>query len=78
VIEEVEEVTGAPCPEGVLASDLPEAMSTTATHADGRLAQVVMDGDVVFLTVSGNRWLVIGAGCTPRGERPYDCAISKG
>ncbi len=68
----------APCPEAVLAVDLPAAATSLEGHAYGRQAQVVLDGDTVFLTGSGADWLVVAAGCTPRPERPYDCTIAGG
>ena len=37
-----------------------------------------MDGDVVFLSMFGNRWLITAAGCQPRGDRPYDCTLKGG
>jgi hypothetical protein len=37
-----------------------------------------MDGDVVFLSVFGDHWLITAAGCTARGDRPYDCTVMGG
>jgi hypothetical protein len=78
VVEELESAAGEPCADAVLAEDLPGASGVQTSHAYGRQAQVVMRGDVVFLTVSGAGWLVTAAGCTPRPERPYDCTVSGG
>lgn len=41
----------------------------------GRNAQVIMDGDTLFLTLAGGRWKVTGAGCVARDERPYKCEV---
>jgi hypothetical protein len=76
--EELEQDAGAPCPDALLDADLTAGDDVVETHAYGRQAQVVMAGDVVFLTVSGADWLVSAAGCTPRPERPYDCQVSAG
>jgi len=78
VVTEVEDSSGAQCPDAVLAAGVPSAAGVVRTHAYGRQAQVVLDDDVLFLTVSGEGWLVTGAGCSPRPDRPYDCRISGG
>ena len=69
-------VKGAP--EAILAQDLPGAHDVRDSQAFGRGAQVLMDGDVVFLSMFGNRWLITAAGCQPRGDRPYDCTLKGG
>jgi hypothetical protein len=76
--DELEQAQAAPCADAVLSADLVEGGTAVDSHAYGRQAQVVLTDDVVFLTVSGGRWLVTAAGCTPRHERPYDCEISEG
>ena len=77
-VEDLEGSSGQPCPQAVLAQDLPDAQDVQDSQAFGRAAQVLMDGDVVFLSVFGDRWLVTAAGCTPRGDRPYDCTLKGG
>ena len=67
-----------PCAQAVLALDLPSAGAVRQTQTFGTAAQVVMDGDVVFLTDSGGSWQVTAAGCTARGDQPYRCTISGG
>ena len=64
--------------DAILAEDLPDAQQIRATLAFGRGAQVLMDGDVVFLSVFGDHWLITAAGCTARGDRPYDCTVMGG
>jgi len=49
-----------------------------ASQAFGRGAQVLMTGDVVFLSKFDDHWSVIAAGCTSRGDRPYDCIVKGG
>ena len=57
----------------------PDRCPPGAGHAGVRPgAQVLMDGDMVFLTVFGDHWLITAAGCTSRGDRPYDCAVKGG
>lgn len=68
---------GQGCPEAILAQNLPGAHEVRDSQAFGRGAQVLMDGDVVFL-LFGNRWLITAAGCQPRGDRPYDCTLKGG
>jgi hypothetical protein len=77
-VEELVESEESPCAEAVLAVDLPDAGATVERHASGRQAEVVLDGDTVFLTGSGPDWRVTAAGCTARPERPYECTISGG
>lgn len=75
---ELAETAGAPCEQAVLDAGLPRTSGASDATAAGRQAQVVLDGDTLFLTVSGTDWLVTAAGCTPRPERPYDCTVSAG
>ena len=77
-VEDLEGTSGQPCPAAILTQDLPEAQDVQDSQAFGRAAQMSMDGDVVFLSVFGDRWLVTAAGCTPRGDRPYDCTLKGG
>lgn len=41
----------------------------------GDAARAVTDGDVLFLRETSAGWRVAGAGCVPRGERPYRCEV---
>jgi len=72
VIEELEQESGEACPDSVIGADIPDAFDVVESRAYRREAQVALDGDVVFLAVSGGGWLITGAGCTPRPDRPYD------
>lgn len=77
--EQLVEDSGMPCAEAVtgdeVASSMPSGEAPTRTVAYGRAAQVLFDGEAVFLTSSGGVWLVTAAGCTPRPGRPYDCTV---
>jgi len=77
-VEDLEGRSGQPCPDSILTQDLPDTQDVQDTQAFGRAAQVSMDGDAVFLSVFGDRWLITAAGCTPRGDRPYDCTLKGG
>jgi hypothetical protein len=41
----------------------------------GDTAQVRTASDTVFLRRFPDGWRIIGAGCTPRGEQPYQCKV---
>ena len=77
-VEDLEGSSGQSCPDAILTQDLPDTRDVQDTQAFGRAAQVSMDSDVVFLSVFGDRWLITAAGCTPRGDRPYDCTLKGG
>lgn len=77
-IEELESTSKAGCSTAVLAEDLPSASQVLRSAAFGSGAQVVLDGDVLFLTVQDGGWKVTAAGCTSRPDRPYLCVVSGG
>ena len=72
---ELEESAGKPCAEAVLDEDLPAPGAVTGSAVYGQWAQVKLTGDTVFLGAFPGGWRVVAAGCTPREERPYDCAV---
>jgi hypothetical protein len=41
----------------------------------GDTAQVRTAADTLFLRRFADGWRIIGAGCRPRGERPYQCTV---
>ena len=67
-----------PCASAILAEDIPEGGHVLESQAYGQVAQVALDGDVVFLASFGERWRVTAAGCRPRDNRPYHCSIDGG
>lgn len=77
-VEELERSSGRTCPAAVLGAGLPRALTVRGNDAYGRSARVLMDHDVVFLTVVGHLWRVRAAGCTPDGQKPYDCKVKGG
>ena len=77
-VEELEQSSGRTCPAAVLGAGLPRAMTVRGNDAYGRSARVLMDHDVLFLTVVGHLWRVRAAGCTADGQKPYDCKVKGG
>jgi len=84
-LENLEDDTGEPCPDAVLAGDVGTTLverapagPATSVHVAGRAAQVVLPDDVTFLTVDGDSWRLTAAGCDARPQRPYDCVIEGG
>ncbi|MEV4749297.1 hypothetical protein AB0K21_23200 [Streptosporangium sp. NPDC049248] len=65
---------GQTCATAVLGLDLPGGRARDA-QIWGDEAQVRLTGDTVFLHHFPQGWLVRGAGCRPRGERPYRCEV---
>jgi hypothetical protein len=67
-----------PCADAVLQKDVPQARTVRSTARFGDQAQVVLDGDVVFVAHYPDGWRVRAAACTPRADLPYDCRVSGG
>jgi uncharacterized protein YceK len=67
-----------PCAQAVLDEDLPSPGEVTGTDVYGQWAQVRLSDDTLFLAVFPDGWRVVAAGCTSRGERPYDCTLQGG
>jgi hypothetical protein len=63
------------CEDQVESLQLTAGAAVLRTERYGRNAMVEFEDDTVFLTVSGSGWQVTGAGCTARGEAPYDCEV---
>jgi FlaG/FlaF family flagellin (archaellin) len=74
-VEKLEAGAAGTCAEKLSQLDVPAAVSVKNSAAYGRNAQVVMDQDTLFLARSGDGWRITAAGCTSRGERPYDCEV---
>jgi hypothetical protein len=67
-----------PCAKGLLAEHLPSPGPVRSTSVYGDQAQVRLVGDTVFVAVFPTGWRVIAAGCKPRPDRPYECAVEAG
>ena len=74
-VEKLEAGERGTCAEKLAQLDVPVAASVQKSASYGRNAQVVMDEDTLFLARSGGGWKITAAGCTARGERPYDCEV---
>ena len=74
-VEKLEGGVAGSCPDKLSRLEVPAAASVQDSAAYGRNAQVVMDHDTLFLIRSGDGWKVTAAGCSSRGERPYDCEV---
>jgi hypothetical protein len=75
---EVAQSAGKPCAEAILEEELPAPGRVLGTAVYGQRAQVRLDDDTVFLGAFGGGWRVVAAGCTGRGEQPYDCVVEAG
>ena len=72
---QLEQSTGATCPEAILGEGLPAAGAVRQVDVYGQWARVVLTEDAVFLATFPDGWRVVAAGCRPQGERPYDCLL---
>jgi hypothetical protein len=76
---DVETSGKAPCEDAVTEEDLPEQLGTvTETDVFGSEALVRAENDTVFVSDFDGLWKIVAAGCTPRGDRPYDCTLGGG
>ncbi|MET9696800.1 hypothetical protein ABZY31_07735 [Streptomyces sp. NPDC006529] len=66
------------CAQALGAQELPKAGAVRAIEVYGRQAMLRLDGDTLFLSRFSGGWKVVAAGCTPRGEQPYQCALKGG
>jgi hypothetical protein len=74
----LEQSADASCAEAILGEDLPKPGTVRQIAVYGQWAEVVFDDDTVFLAAFPGGWRVVAAGCTPQGERPYDCVVQGG
>ncbi|MDQ4047110.1 MAG: hypothetical protein M3127_07085, partial [Actinomycetota bacterium] len=74
-VEKLEAGAPGTCAEKLEQLDVPVAATVRNSASYGRNAQVIMDEDTLFLARSGEGWKITAAGCTARGERPYDCEV---
>jgi hypothetical protein len=75
---ELEDSSGKPCADAVLSEQVGTSGTATGVDVFDTMAQVRFADDTVFLSRFDGAWLVVGAACTPQGERPYDCGITVG
>lgn len=76
-VEELESSEESSCDEALQGLGLDTEGEITGVEIFGRNAQATFAEDVLFLTESDGNWLITAAGCTSRGERPYDCDVKE-
>ncbi|WP_229072890.1 hypothetical protein [Actinoplanes sp. DH11] len=72
----VRDKMGETCAEDILNASLPAPSPVTDTQVYGQRALVRLGTESVFLGMFPGGWRVVAAGCTARGDRPYDCAVT--
>jgi hypothetical protein len=77
-VSKLEDSAGKPCTEAILDEDLPKPGAVTGTAVYGQWAQVRLSDDTIFLAVFDHGWRVVAAGCSARGDQPYDCTLQGG
>lgn len=72
---ELEQSSGKECAMAIL-DDAPQAHGDSGVvEVYATMAQVRWDGDTAFLARMPGGWRVLAAGCRPRADDPYDCAV---
>ncbi|MCT4353890.1 hypothetical protein M5362_12205 [Streptomyces sp. Je 1-79] len=66
------------CPEALEGQDLPASAAVRAAEVYGRQALVRAGGETLFLSQFAAGWRVVAAGCTPQGDKPYQCLVKGG
>ena len=77
-IEELERSDGTRCAGAIRQEQIPEVGEMIRSETYGHNGQVVFEGDTVFLSIFDGEWRVVAAGCTPQGEKPYNCVLAGG
>ena len=70
----LESASGQPCPAALADLHLPTGPASSI-EVWGDNAQVRLEAGVLFLAKFRLGWKVTAAGCEPRPDRPYDCAV---
>jgi hypothetical protein len=70
----LEKHRSAPCADAIQQLPL-KGGEVAAVQIWGGDAQVRLSGDTVFLTETTAGWRIAAAGCTARGDAPYDCEV---
>ncbi|MCX5269381.1 hypothetical protein [Streptomyces sp. NBC_00199] len=76
--EEVEQAAKGRCERAIGGEDLPAAGTVRRVDVFGDQARVVLEDDTLFLARFPDGWKVTAAGCQPRPQQPYQCAIKGG
>ena len=72
---ELEQSAGKPCDQAVLEEKIPSVREHGNIQVFGTMAQAMYDGDTMFLTRFGDRWLVTAVGCSLGESGIYDCQV---
>lgn len=68
-----------PCAQSLPGREVPDdAGSVREVKVYGKDAVAYLERDTVFLARFDDGWRVTAAGCTPNGDRPYDCDVKGG
>ncbi|MEU9235997.1 hypothetical protein [Streptomyces subrutilus] len=76
--EALEQEEREACGPALGAEEIPKAGAVRHTEVYGRQAMLRLDGDTLFLSLFGDGWKVVAAGCSPQGEQPYQCELKGG
>ncbi|MEU4733039.1 hypothetical protein [Streptomyces sp. NPDC023588] len=76
--EELEQSAKSRCEQAIGEEELPAAGAVRTVDVYGDQARVVLEQDTVFLARFPAGWKVTAAGCAPRHQQPYQCAIKGG
>ena len=77
-VQALEQQEKSPCPQAVTSL---QVSGRRALHAVVYLDEARVDltggrsGEAVFLGRTSDGWRISAAGCTPKGEEPYDCDL---
>ncbi|MEQ7126535.1 hypothetical protein ABN034_18645 [Actinopolymorpha sp. B11F2] len=82
---ELEQLAHEACVRAVVAEEIPDGRGVVRrvdVYGDQAVVELAASGgkpgaqgDTIFLAEFPSGWKVAAAGCTQRGERPYDCII---
>jgi hypothetical protein len=75
---ELEQSSGRDCDRAILEELGGTPVEAGDVHVYGLMAQVRDTHGAVFLTRMEDGWHVLAAGCAPRPDAPYDCAVQGG
>lgn len=75
---ELEQSSGKGCEQAILEELTEDRRDDYTLEVFGTMAVVEDAADTVFLTRLQNGWHVLAAGCAPRHDAPYDCAVAGG
>lgn len=75
---ELERSSGSPCVRALPEEVTSPRSGAVDVHRYGDAAKADVGAESVFLAHDDTGWRIIGAGCEPRSERPFECAVKGG